>query len=82
LLSFVEPGVTLALDFPNKGEKTKLLFRKLEEIVKNSNGKIYLAKDMLMTKEIFESSYPESENFKIYRDPNISSQMSRRLLGD
>ena len=81
LLSFAEPGVTLALDFPNQGRKTKLLFRKLEDIVESSNGKIYLAKDMLMTKEIFESSYPESDNFKNFRDSNISSQMSKRLLG-
>ena len=81
LLSFAEPGVTLALDFPNQGEKTKLLFYQLEEIVKNSNGKIYLAKDMLMTREFFQSSYSDSQNIKKYMDPNISSQMSRRLIG-
>ena len=81
LLSFACPGVTLALDFPNKGKKTKQLFSQLEDIVKNSNGRIYLAKDILMTKEIFECTYPESNKFKEFRDPNISSQMSKRLLG-
>jgi|TARA_B110000003_G_scaffold259486_1_gene279528 FAD/FMN-containing dehydrogenase len=81
LLSFACPGITLALDFPNKGEKTKQLFSQLEDIVKNSNGRIYLAKDILMTKEIFECTYPESNKFKEFRDPNISSQMSKRLLG-
>jgi|TARA_B110000305_G_scaffold237154_1_gene299861 FAD/FMN-containing dehydrogenase len=81
LLSFAEPGVTLALDFPNQGKKTKKLFHDLEAIVKSSKGKIYLAKDLLMTRETFESSYPGLNTFKKFRDINLSSQMSKRLMG-
>jgi FAD/FMN-containing dehydrogenase len=81
LLSFSEPGVTLALDFPNQGNKTKKLFHDLEIVVQSSKGKIYLAKDLLMTKEVFESSYPQLDRFKKFRDKNLSSQMSKRLLG-
>ena len=80
-LSFAGPGVTLALDFPNQGLKTHTLFHELESIVQSANGKIYLAKDMLMTKSGFESMYPHIETFKRFRDDNLSSQMSKRLLG-
>lgn len=82
LLSFSEPGVTFAMDFPNQGNKTRILFNKLEKIVLNSGGKIYLAKDMLMAKETFEASYDSIDAFMNFRDPHISSQMSKRLLGD
>jgi hypothetical protein len=82
LLSFSEPGVTFAMDFPNQGNKTRILFNKLEKIVLNSGGKIYLAKDMLMAKETFEASYDSIDDFINFRDPHISSQMSKRLLGD
>lgn len=82
LLSFATPGVTFALDFPNQGNKTKLLFQKLQKIVERSKGKIYLAKDAMMDRDFFESSYPLLNKFKSFRDPHISSQMSKRLLGD
>jgi FAD/FMN-containing dehydrogenase len=82
LLSFANPGVTFALDFPNQGDKTKLLFQKLQRIVERSKGKIYLAKDAMMDRDFFESSYPLLNIFKSFRDPHISSQMSKRLLGD
>ena len=82
LLSFSEPGITFAMDFPNKGNKTELLFHELEKIVIHSGGKIYLAKDMLMSKESFEASYKSLDTFTTFRDPNISSQMSKRLFGD
>ena len=54
----------------------------LEKIVIQSGGKIYLAKDMLMSKESFEASYKSLDSFATFRDPNISSQMSKRLFGD
>ena len=73
--------MTLALDFPNQGLKTHKLFHELESIVQSANGKIYLAKDMLMTKSVFEVMYPNLETFKRFRDDNLSSQMSKRLLG-
>ncbi len=80
-LSFAHPGVTLAMDFPNEGEKTVKLFERLDSIVSEAGGRLYLAKDARMSREFFEKSYPEFENFLAYRDPGISSEMSRRLLG-
>lgn len=80
-LSFAHPGVTLAMDFPNEGEKTVKLFEQLDSIVGEAGGRLYLAKDARMSREFFEKSYPEFESFLAYRDPGISSEMSRRLLG-
>ena len=39
LLSFPMEGVTLALDFPNKGKKTKALFDELNNMTKHRNSK-------------------------------------------
>ena len=82
LLSFPVEGVTLALDFRNTGAKTEKLFRRLDAILLDANGRLYPAKDARMPREVFEQGYPASEEFKKYRDPGISSGMSRRLFGD
>lgn len=81
MMSFPMPGVTLALDFPNKGEKTLALLRSLDDIVRSAGGRIYAAKDACMTRDLFEQGYPRLKEFMQYRDPGISSAMSRRLMG-
>jgi FAD/FMN-containing dehydrogenase len=81
MLSFPMPGVTLALDFPNKGEKTLSLFNNLDAIVRAAGGRIYPAKDARMPRSLFEAGYPRINEFLPYRDAGISSSMSRRLLG-
>jgi hypothetical protein len=80
MLSFAKPGVTLALDFPNKGAETLALFQRLDSIVREAKGRIYLAKDARMPRDLFESGYPRLSEFRKYRDPGISSSMSRRLI--
>jgi FAD/FMN-containing dehydrogenase len=81
MLSFPQPGVTLALDFPNKGERTLKLFERLDAIVREAGGRIYPAKDARMPPDLFEAGYPKLAEFLPYRDPGISSAMSRRLMG-
>lgn len=81
LLSFPRPGITLALDFPNQGDKTLRLFGQLDAIVSEAGGRIYPAKDARMPASLFQSGYPQWEQFLTYRDPGISSAMSRRLMG-
>ena len=81
MLSFPQPGVTLALDFPNKSEKTLKLFDRLDAIVSEAGGRIYLAKDARMPRKLFEAGYPRLAEFLPYRDSGISSAMSRRLMG-
>lgn len=81
LLSFPMAGTTLALDFPNRGTDTEKLFAKLDEIVKAAEGRLYLAKDARMPREMFESTYSNISKLKKFRDPNLSSAMSKRLMG-
>ncbi len=80
LLSFVQPGVTLALDFQNRAG-TLRLFERLDAIVRGAGGRLYPAKDARMPRDMFESGYPRLPEFLPYRDPGMSSAMSRRLMG-
>lgn len=81
MMSFPRPGVTLALDFPNQGGRTLKLFERLDAIVREAKGRLYLAKDARMQRELFEAGYPRLGEFIQYRDPGISSALSRRLMG-
>lgn len=81
LLSFPMGGLTLALDFPNLGQKTLDLLNELDQVVLKAKGRLYLAKDARMSPSFFKDSYPNIESFLKYRDHGISSQMSRRLMG-
>ena len=81
MLSFAQPGVTLALDFTNQGEKTRALFASLDDIVRDAGGRLYPAKDARMPRDLFEAGYPRLQEFLSHRDPGISSAMSRRLMG-
>jgi len=81
MLSFPMPGVTLALDFPNRGARTLTLLDRLDAIVREAGGRLYLAKDARMPRDLFEQGYPRLGEFLHYRDPGISSALSRRLMG-
>ena len=81
MMSFPQPGVTLALDFPNKGDRTSKLFERLDAIVREAGGRVYLAKDARMPRDLFEAGYPRLAEFLQYRDTGISSALSRRLIG-
>jgi FAD/FMN-containing dehydrogenase len=84
LLSYLYPGYTLALDFPYRGEKTHALFKQLDEIVLDHQGRLYLAKDALTSAETFQQMYPRLSEFQAVKarvDPEnrfLSSQ-ARRL---
>jgi FAD/FMN-containing dehydrogenase len=82
LLSFPQPGVTLALDFPNNGSRTHALFARLDAILQEAKGRLYPAKDARMSRALFEAGYPNLPEFLKFRDPGISSAMSRRLMGN
>lgn len=81
MLSFPAPGVTLALDFPNRGDRTEALFQRLDAIVGAVGGRLYAAKDARMSRAMFEAGYPRLGEFEQYRDPGVSSNLSRRLMG-
>ena len=55
--SFPKEGYTLALDFPIKKGLPALL-AKLDALVLKHGGRLYLAKDAFMSKEMFAKTYP------------------------
>lgn len=79
MLSFPRPGTTLALDFPNRGDKTLRLLSELDVIVKEAGGALYPGKDARMSGELFQSGYPEWQTFSEYIDPNFSSSFWQRV---
>ncbi|HLZ58503.1 MAG TPA: FAD-binding oxidoreductase [Ktedonosporobacter sp.] len=79
MLSFPRPGLLLALDFPNNGSKTRRLFQNLDQIVRQSGGIMYPAKDALMSAEDFQAFYPQWKEFEHYIDPKFSSSFWRRV---
>lgn len=81
MLSFPLPGVTLALDFPNRGAPTLALFKRLDAIVGEAGGRLYAAKDARMPGEFFRQSYPRLAEFMSFIDPKFSSDFFRRVLG-
>jgi FAD/FMN-containing dehydrogenase len=81
LLSFPRPGVTLALDFPNRGERTLELMRDLDAVVRDAGGRLYPAKDSRMSPEMFKAGYPDLDRFGRAIDPAMHSDFSRRVFG-
>ncbi|MBF0442041.1 MAG: hypothetical protein HQK54_09065 [Oligoflexales bacterium] len=79
MLSFPKKGITLALDFVNRGSETKRLFDRLNEIVNEASGRLYPAKDSHMTSDAFKTYYPEWKEFETYMDPKFSSSLWRRV---
>jgi len=82
MLGFPKPGITIAIDFPNQGHKTSMLFESLDKIVSECDGRLYAAKDARMPPTLFKSGYPRLDEFLSYRDPGISSGFSQRIFGN
>jgi FAD/FMN-containing dehydrogenase len=81
LLSFPRPGLTIALDFAMRGERTLRLMQSLDEVVQQSGGALYPAKDARMSPALFEASFPRWRDFVPYIDPKMSSSFWRRVTG-
>jgi len=79
MLSFPRPGLTIALDFAMRGEPTLQLLRSLDQIVQQSGGALYPAKDARMSPALFEASFPRWRSFVPYIDPKMSSSFWRRV---
>ena len=71
------PGVTLALDFPNRGAQTLALFEQLDTIIDRAGGRLYPAKDARMSAAFFQNSYPGLDDF----EPFHPDRMASRILG-
>ncbi len=80
LLSFARQGVTLAMDFPFRGEKTLQLLTQLDAVTANAGGAVYPAKDARMSGAHFKQWYANWQDFLQYKDPEISSSFWRRVM--
>jgi decaprenylphospho-beta-D-ribofuranose 2-oxidase len=83
LLSFPMEGYTLALDFKVESELFPLL-DKLDLMVLDYGGRLYLTKDARMSEATFKRSYPEWERFQSVRESygvkgKFTSHQSKRL---
>jgi FAD/FMN-containing dehydrogenase len=84
LLSFPIEGYTLAIDLPVTGPELFTFMARLDEIVLEHNGRVYLAKNARLKPEIFRAMYPrypEWERLKKEFDPanRFSSDLSSML---
>ena len=82
LLSFPMPGVTLALDLPNRGAETVRLLRACDAVVREAGGRVYPAKDACMTPESFRAFFPAWAELAAAADPAFSSTFWRRVTAD
>ncbi|GAA3978899.1 FAD-binding oxidoreductase [Allohahella marinimesophila] len=79
LLSFPRPGLCLALDFSNRGLKSRTLIERIEQQVVEAGGAIYPAKDRLMSASAFRTFFPAHDQFSRWIDPAFSSDFWRRV---
>jgi FAD/FMN-containing dehydrogenase len=79
LLSFPQPGTTLALDFPHTEHLVTTLFPRLDAIVRETGGRLYPAKDGHMSGADFRSSYPAWQQIEAIRDPALLSRFWKRV---
>jgi len=83
LLSFPFEGYTFAIDFPIRDGLPELLTR-LDGMVLDAGGRIYLGKDAFCDAKTFHAMYPKAETWleaKAKYDPNaiFSSNLARRV---
>jgi decaprenylphospho-beta-D-ribofuranose 2-oxidase len=86
ILSFPEPGVTLAIDIPIRPDTPRVV-RALNALVLEEGGRIYLAKDSFTTASELAEMDPRVEEFRKIRDKwdparRFRSAQSVRLFGD
>lgn len=84
ILSFAMPGYTLALDMPLWDHGLFSLLDKLDAIVAQHGGRVYLAKDARLKPDMFRAMYKDYDQWCVTKkivDPNhvFISSLSRRL---
>lgn len=82
-LSFPLEGYTLALDFKIQNRLFPFL-NELDRIVLDHGGRLYLTKDVRMSREVFQKGYPRWEQFAKIREQyhlnqKFNSLQSKRL---
>lgn len=83
-LSFPRAGFTLAMDFPHTGKPLLKLFEKLDALVLEAGGRIYLGKDARLPSPLVAQMYPELDRWRAIQktyDPKglFVSDLGKRL---
>lgn len=79
MLSFPQEGLTLAMDFQNKGTKTLNMLKDLDKVILKYNGRIYIAKDSRVEKSEFHKFYSNFVEFSKFIDPKFNSTFLNRI---
>jgi FAD/FMN-containing dehydrogenase len=82
MMSFPKPGITVALDFPIKPDKTFPLVHRLADMTLEFGGRLYPAKDATMTAAQFQAFYPQWRQFSRFRDPLFTSSFWERVTSN
>jgi FAD/FMN-containing dehydrogenase len=83
LLSHPIDGWTLTLDLPWRDGLLEFL-QECDQLVLNHGGKLYMAKDVTTTPEVFAAMYPRLDEFRAIKarldpDQRLSSRLARRV---
>jgi decaprenylphospho-beta-D-ribofuranose 2-oxidase len=83
-LSFAQQGWTLALDFPLGPDALPALLDRLDGMVAEAGGRVYLAKDARLRPELCSTMYPRLRDMaavcaRVDPDGRLASDLSRRL---
>ena len=79
LLSFPQPGLTLAVDLPASSPRTESLLARCDAIVAAAGGRLYPAKDARMPGALYRAGYPQWRRLAAVIDRRCSSAFWRRV---
>lgn len=80
LLSFPQPGWTLALDFPARAPGLITVLSHLDEVIATAGGRIYLTKDSQLSASMLPRMYPELLRWQQIRNRLDPTQKMGSLL--
>jgi len=81
LLSFCKPGFTIAIDFIHNTQAKQAIIA-MNQLITEINGRIYLAKDLLLTAEQYKNIYQNHEHFSQVLSSyqcSMQSDLAKRL---
>jgi len=82
ILSFPMPGFTLAMDSPVGSPRQLASLSEITDMLVAAGGRVYLAKDAIVTREQFEPMYPRLDEFRRIRRRHDPDGVFRSLQSD